>query len=423
MSSNSQLLILGNGFDLQCSLKSSFDDFMKTRLAKVDEVGNLFKRSHDLPDITVTRPDQSTIGGNALSYWLWEKGLTVWDFIFYEDKQKRTWYDIEDCIRTWVDYRLVPENAFNKPPIQQICLDYEHSDHQKGLYINPHIEAKQCVLVYACDFYYWNGKPEMLLSILLDQLHHYEKAFAVYLQEQVDKNHEYSSLATSLLLNLVNDQSSTPALKANSYDKQYLGNSESINILDFNYTYPIMEDWANKPDCLNVHGLANKGNIIFGIDGTRLKTTHECYANIVKFTKTYRLMALSRNPHRSLVRPYLSYSSIGATDMIKFFGHSLGDADYSYFQAIFDGVDLYESNTRLIFYYNEYRRNTKKKNDKAKSAQEEMFEKVYNLISTYGQTLNSKDHGRNLLHKLLLEGRLTIKQSPTYPNHEYYQEY
>ena len=35
LSSNSQLLILGNGFDLQCGLKSSFNDFMKTRLEKV----------------------------------------------------------------------------------------------------------------------------------------------------------------------------------------------------------------------------------------------------------------------------------------------------------------------------------------------------------------------------------------------------
>ena len=95
--------------------------------------------------------------------------------------------------------------------------------------------------------------------------------------------------------------------------------------------------------------------------------------------------------------------------MIKFYGHSLGDADYSYFQAIFDEVNLYESNTRLIFYYNKNRQNTTLQE---KAVQEEMFEKVNRLITAYGTTLDNEDHGRNLLHKLLLEGRLTIKQAP-----------
>ena len=36
---------------------------------------------------------------------------------------------------------------------------------------------------------------------------------------------------------------------------------------------------------------------------------------------------------------------------IKFYGHSLGEADYSYFQAIFDSVKLYEGDTRLVFYF------------------------------------------------------------------------
>ena len=35
--------------------------------------------------------------------------------------------------------------------------------------------------------------------------------------------------------------------------------------------------------------------------------------------------------------------------LIKFYGHSLGTADYSYFQAIFDQIDLYGGNTTLYF--------------------------------------------------------------------------
>lgn len=39
-----------------------------------------------------------------------------------------------------------------------------------------------------------------------------------------------------------------------------------------------------------------------------------------------------------------------------------------------------------------------------------MFQKVTRLMSQYGETMSNKDHGRNLMHKLLLEGRLTIKK-------------
>lgn len=38
-----------------------------------------------------------------------------------------------------------------------------------------------------------------------------------------------------------------------------------------------------------------------------------------------------------------------------------------------------------------------------------MNHKVAGLLSTYGSTLDNKDHGKNLMHKLLIEGRLSVK--------------
>lgn len=38
------------------------------------------------------------------------------------------------------------------------------------------------------------------------------------------------------------------------------------------------------------------------------------------------------------------------TKMIKFYGHSLGEADYSYFQAIFDSVKLYGGGVRASYF-------------------------------------------------------------------------
>ena len=428
MLSNSQLIILGNGFDLQCGLKSSFDDFMQTRQAKFKEIVDTFQASPSPPTSDyICTPNGKQAHGSTLADWSWQKGLTIWDFLLCEDKQQRTWYDIEECIRTWVDCRHEAVNFHHKSLIEQLCMDYqaylERYDFafafrkyapSSGISSTP----EDIILSYAQDFYSCIGEVDALLQMFLDQLHRYERAFAIYLQEQQKKNRRYSFLANNLLLSLAEDQISQTILKTNPSRQQYKSCSESISILSFNYTDPIKDDWKDKLTSLNIHGLASRENIIFGIDGTNLSAEQPHYADTVKFSKTYRLMALSGNSHQPLVRPYLSNPEKGATDMIKFFGHSLSGADYSYFQAIFDEVDLYESNTHLIFYYNQNRPNNETKKTVKNNAQEEMFQKVNRLITVYGQTQDNKDHGKNLLHKMLLEGRLTIKQAPISLNDE-----
>lgn len=402
-----QVLVLGNGFDLQCGLKSSFEDFMQTPIDIINEIKDMQSSSEDLPLITVSCPDGHKVNGNNLSYFLWENDLTVWDFILLEDKQQRAWYDVEACIKDWVDYSS--PSAQGKPHIQQICKEFKKIGENYWPYLQFPFSAELCVLAYAADFYSWDGKPGSLLDILLDQLHFFESRFATYIMEQTQSNGRYSSSVDTLIYCLANDEMPEQVLAMGYNDSQYSESPKSTNILDFNYTEPIKIMWKNDTTCLNVHGLARSHNIIFGIDGTNISPEQECYAEIVKFTKTYRIMALNSIPHPSLVRPYLSSDPDIATDTIKFFGHSLAGADYSYFQAIFDEVSLYESTTRLIFYYNTRRRG-------GENAQTEMFEKVNHLITTYGQTLDNNDHGRNLLHKLLLEGRLIIKQVPTDSN-------
>ena len=97
----------------------------------------------------------------------------------------------------------------------------------------------------------------------------------------------------------------------------------------------------------------------------------------------------------------------GATDVIKFYGHSLGKADYSYFQSIFDGVDLYESKTALVFYYPYDDSKDGEKNNN--EWRERLANSINDLLVAYGATMDNADHGKNLMHKLLLEGRLIIR--------------
>lgn len=403
---DTQLLIVGNGFDLQCGLKSTFDDFEKERINAINEMGDKVRSGHLPPEVCIDGPYNTiTLSGRSPEYWFWSQRLTLWDLILFDDHKTRSWYDIEECIRLWVVDRTH-------------ILSVIHDDGAQSANFNNSIRASiefpfwdlgihTAIKRYATGIYHWDRTYSGLLHILMNELNRYELAFADYLKQQTEFNTSYTDFAVDLLTNLVTDgydvKVKYPGVLANGQDLW----DYQTKVLDFNYTTPLTEG----PSIFNVHGTAIKENIIFGIDGTDVNSDDLNYSDIVKFTKTYRLMKLSSTPHPPLVRSHNSISS-GKTRYIKFFGHSLGHADYSYFQAIFDEIDLYEGQTQLIFYYNAIRRNDDGKGVLDTDMAEEMFEKVNNLISSYGETLDNKDHGKNLLHKLLLEGRLIIKQAP-----------
>lgn len=94
-----------------------------------------------------------------------------------------------------------------------------------------------------------------------------------------------------------------------------------------------------------------------------------------------------------------------------FFGHSLGGADHSYFQSLFDIVGLYEGSTKLIFYYFPYRL-TNGEEVSESQARNEMMIKVLKLLSAYRKSLENEYHGNNLVHKLMLEDRIADRIFP-----------
>lgn len=127
-------------------------------------------------------------------------------------------------------------------------------------------------------------------------------------------------------------------------------------------------------------------------------------------TKRYRLLAQDPVDFQRVIRPK---SSNGASmGFIKFFGHSLSEADYSYFQSIFDAVDLYGGDTRLVFYYRPHGKKGETEKVMVEKARREVHKNVTKLLAAYGESFDNKDHGKNLMHKLLLEGRLMVRRLP-----------
>lgn len=143
---------------------------------------------------------------------------------------------------------------------------------------------------------------------------------------------------------------------------------------------------------VNIHGESEKV-IIFGIDQSKIKVSEQAY----NFTKTYRKM---QNQKSVKSAPLPDHNNV--TEIV-FYGHSLAEADYSYFQSLFDFYDLYHGKVCLTFLYSHYDIERKKEIDNAQ------LKSITELLARYGETMDNKDHGHNLTHKLLLENRLTIK--------------
>lgn len=176
-------------------------------------------------------------------------------------------------------------------------------------------------------------------------------------------------------------------------------------VLSFNYTTPFANSKSifENTSFYNIHGTLKDGNIIFGIDGQNVGDTDMG----LPFTKTYRLLSMKPLGYRSLAYPPTDEGH-APTNCIKIYGHSLAQADYSYFQSLFDAVSLYDGITTLVFYYSLYGEGSEAEQEHR--IREDLHKRVMHLLTSYGQTLENKDHGKNLVHKLLLEGRLIIKR-------------
>lgn len=88
--------------------------------------------------------------------------------------------------------------------------------------------------------------------------------------------------------------------------------------------------------------------------------------------------------------------------MISIYGHSLGRADYSYFETLFDENKLYYSNCKIEYYYYP----GENENSRLINRQEAITN-LYNLLTDYGKTL-SETHGSSIVSKLNLENRISV---------------
>jgi hypothetical protein len=377
-----QLIIIGNGFDLECGLPSKFKNFYKPRFDCFVQSFNKVVES----------------GYGEWGKHLYNQGLTVWDIILSNDMHS-PWCDIEKAVGRWVAPNIGGHGENSTDHISEI-LEFFSRDTSPNVifretlrhgFRNTYFDAACYMYDTVEDFHNNQIDRDGVLYYLRKELKRLESEFASYLHKAIEEEVEYVSRSTELMRSLhsyiLPDQ--------DDFDVE-------TTILSFNYTTPFGK-FVQQDSTLvvNVHGSLDN-EIIFGIDGK------ECMDDktALPFTKTYRLMSTKTEPIEGLVYAATPGAQNSSTDVFKFYGHSLGEADYSYFQALFDSVDLYGGHTSLVFFYRPRGGGCAGTSDEY--AKVSMVNKVIELLNVYGTTMDNKDHGKNIAHKLMLEGRLSI---------------
>lgn len=456
MKRNKSLIITGNGADLYSKLETKYSDYINLNHDKIKEsynffvqfksIANQYKENHNImfgPDtegkiqnfpLFVISRNNSEINDffadlkkelnnfpnnlqhpNEISdklirdlksliddFFVSFKSFNLWECLtIVLDKTDGTWYDIERTINNFI----LSKCLFNKPDKSIFpYVDSLLNDIKNNTFIleNSYYSTSSRYLrsigwfnfiIFVLLFKHNDVINGNSCSYMLEELYEFENSFSSYIKKNISSHKEYNENICKLFHKI-----------------KGLSKNKNANLLTFNYTNPSLYGCHIKKT-KNIHGnIFNKSKlnhspIIIGIDSDIdpiYKENSSDYQNIFSFTKTKRIL--------SMVDDYTNVLDSNIDEII-FFGHSLGEADYSYFQSIFDYYDIYNSNILIKFIFNPRHKSNDSEDTKLKKnilKLESQSVKVSNLINKYGETLDNINHGNNLLHKLLTQGRLEI---------------
>ena len=367
-----ELYILGNGFDLYLGLKTRYSDYFKNRKISeefFEKIKSIFKNS-----IGSYNYDARTKVYAVFDYD--EILLNMQIVQLYKDIEKNLFYlylmFLKKCDLNWneVESNILPfirdTSKIFKLKMETILGNIEKNEMYKYLLI-----AKVIIK---------DRKNLNFLDFIMEQLNLFEKDFGNYIGSL-----ELKGESKNKLINIFRTTCRKKIINFNYsiFLQDLIDRYKDIAFSEIEIARRI------KPieSIVNIHG--DFKNPIFGID------SHNSEEQFQNFTKTSRILNNDTVGNFELPKP-------GKLGTINFFGHSLSEADYSYFQSLFDYYDIYSSNIKLNFMYSEY-----DKNDLTR-AKRETHNNVVKLMNNYGEKLENKDKGKNLLHKLLIENRIKL---------------
>lgn len=171
-----QLIIIGNGFDLECGLPSKFSNFMEARTNHISSLNEVLHHEG-----TYGQDDGETLGRQ-----LYGGGATIWDAVL-ACRGNDLWRDIEGTIK-W--FLTESQNPWERKLSPTTLIDALESSDPNGIIMSA-LQGEQGVGFVALGFLEaYMGKQETadididtMLTFLLDQLHSIESAFGKYLED------------------------------------------------------------------------------------------------------------------------------------------------------------------------------------------------------------------------------------------------
>ena len=363
MYGNNALLIIGNGFDLNCGLKSSYLDYYRHLL----KTNKWLKESID--KLLEAKEKDDIRASELKNLFHINENFTIWDLIFilYDWATNRleteqTWQDIESIINYAV-FNLLDKTE----------RELRYSDKEKE--IIKAINNSEIIPEIISDCIKTNGLEEIAKYNFVDymesELKRFCSLFSKYIEKEVRNHNDYEERAIEL---------------ANKISPDYC-----FDILSFNYTSPFHNGSSG---VANIHGLSSKEQIVFGIcvDGKNQQEIIH-HSNKKVFTKEYQTLELmAKDITVSLPNTIYQYVYV--------FGLSLSGQDYNFFENLFDRHNvLGDCKTIFIFAFTIY--DKKKEKEIIKQYQNG----VYELICKYGD----KHDCSNLVGSLINKGFLIIK--------------
>lgn len=383
-----ELYILGNGFDLYLELETRYEDYFNSR--KLDEnffkkLENIYKKNYQYGKNNKCKKVLVIVDNIGLRteieelYNKYKIENLFYLYLSFLKKENLNWNEVESNIKKFIIYT----NESLKKTVENILENAEMNKLYIYILVSKIIILKKIDEIKNENENKRNDEEKRefnYLDFMMEQLNLFEKDFGNYIGslelKEENKNRLINIFRTTCRKKIINFNYSI-------FLQDLIDKYKDIVFSEIEILRRI------KPieSIVNIHG--DFKNPIFGID------SHNSEEQFQNFTKTSRILNNDTVGNFELPKP-------GKLGTINFFGHSLSEADYSYFQSLFDYYDIYSSNIKLNFMYSEY-----DKNDLTR-AKRETHNNVVKLMKNYGEKLENKDKGKNLLHKLLIENRIKL---------------
>lgn len=384
-------LVIGNGYDLHCGLKSSYADFFMRDADKNNYFNKWLDEFKEKISLNAFTTEQS-----KEDVWVEFKSideLNIWDLFFYietkttnqNNKEAWLWCDIETVMYNSLksyDSRECNTNLFRWEHVYKAITKKMPKEFKFWkIYVMAKVilEKRNMEKFKNIDeFYYY----------ILDELNQFEKEFGMFIDK---KRYLYSNFLLKI--------PDTDFEKRSKMTLQELCNVDNLVSIDsFNYD-DIGDENLNKI-LHNING--NLENPIFGIDSNLCRASDPRFI----FTKTNRRMELE-------MIDFECQKDI-AFDNVIVYGHSLSSNDYSYFFPLLDKLEMtnFLSNKKIIFGFSVYDM------EKETEIKRKNRLNIQKLFEAYANYKGLKDVNR-LLDSLTTQNRVLTYEIQTFENHFY----